>query len=62
MGVKKVVTLAYSKYDKNEHFDFSPKTKVYAQKKKVESKKCFSVRQKKPKSENVEKKKRNFLW
>jgi hypothetical protein len=30
MGVKKVVTLAYSKYDKNEHFDFSPKTKVYA--------------------------------
>jgi hypothetical protein len=29
-GVLKVVTLAYSKYDKNEHFDFSPKTKVYA--------------------------------
>ncbi len=30
MGVLKVVTLAYSKYDKNEHFDFSPKTKVDA--------------------------------
>ena len=43
-------------------FAKTPKTKVNAQKKKVESKKCFSVRQKKPKSEKVEKKKRNFLW